>query len=123
MAATKPKPAAKKAVKRAAAKKAPIKRPAAKPKPATRTPRATAPVKIASAVRRLISALDLQDAEGVALGAIAHNLAVLLDEGAGMASAAVSRELRETIDRMVALDGGENEDAFAAWEAQLNQPD
>lgn len=123
MAATKPKLAAKKTVTKTPTKKAPAKRAATKKEPAARTQRATAPVKIASAVRRLIAALDLQDAEGIALGAIAHNLAVLLDEGAGMASAAVSRELRETIDRMVALDGGENEDAFAAWEAQLNQPD
>lgn len=120
MAATKPKPAAKKAAKKTPAKKAPAKKAAAKRKPAARKPRTTAPVNVATSVRQLIAKVNRTDAEGVALGAIAFNLATLLDAGAGMSSAAVARELRETIDRMCALDAGD-EDAFDAWEKQLSE--
>lgn len=109
------------AKKKPAATKKPTTKKSAAKKLTTREPRAATPVKVATAVRRLIADLDRKDPEGVALGAIAFNLATMLDEGAGMSSAAVARELRETLDRIGALDAGD-EDAFEAWEKQLASP-
>lgn len=110
------KPPARKAAKKPTPKGAPAK------KPAVRKPRAAKAETVAVAVERLFRDTARSDAEGKALGAIALNLARLLDAGAGMSSAAVARELRETMDRMCDLHAGD-EDAFEAWEAQLAQAD
>lgn len=51
-----------------------------------------------------------------ALGALAVTLAKQLDEGAGMATAAVSKELRATLAQLTAkeIDGDIDEDIFGA---------
>lgn len=75
-----------------------------------------------TAVRKFIKSLGATDDESLVLGKIALNLAAKLDGDAGMATAAVSRELRETVTQLRDLSGG-GDDAFEEWEGQLADPD
>ena len=82
--------------------------------------------KIVPAVLELIVELDI-DKAGTAhqkvLAADALNLAETLDAGAGMAAAAISRELRATCAELRGDgEGSDDDDAFAAWEDQLANP-
>jgi hypothetical protein len=56
----------------------------------------------------LIAVLEL-DERGTALAGVALTLAAFLDEGAGMATAAVARELRATVEALTD-DGGDAAD-------------
>jgi len=63
--------------------------------------------------------LERLEATDTALGAIALTLARALDDGAGMAAAAVSKELRATLKELTPRDGG---DPFAEFMASLSAP-
>lgn len=79
-------------------------------------PAATGPVLAATRV-----ALETLGAERSARGAIALNLAALLDAGAGMASAAVAKELRTLL---ADIEGGviKHDDALTDFLAGLRAP-
>lgn len=72
------------------------------------------------AVRATLKALEV-DATQDARGRLAIVLAVTLDAGAGMATAAVSRELRATLTELESRDGGDT-DGFADLLRQLSAP-
>lgn len=76
---------------------------------------------VTDAVRAKLDSLTEPDG---ALAALAVSLAQSLDEGAGMAAAAVARELRATLSELTAVEvkRDDDDDAFAAWEAQLGVP-
>lgn len=57
-----------------------------------------------------------------ARAALALNLASQLDGDAGMASAAISRELRATLDDLEGTDGPDADSDFARWQRQLGTP-
>ena len=61
--------------------------------------------------------LERLDETSSALGQIALTLARSLDEGAGMAAAAISKELRATLKELTPRDGG---DPFAEFMASLS---
>jgi len=65
-------------------------------------------------------ALD-DDPKRAALAELARSLADSLDSGAGMAAAAVSKELRATLHELDGDDAGDD-DAFSEWERQLGTP-
>jgi hypothetical protein len=75
-----------------------------------------APGPVAEAVQRELEDLGKAD---TALGKIAVNLAWSLDAGAGMAAAAVAKELRETLKELTPKDGG---DEFSQLMASLSSP-
>ena len=80
---------------------------------------------ISPAIGKLLDELGIDSeapAHDQALGALALNLAGQLDSGAGMASAAIGRELRATLDQLRGDDDGDPDDAFAKWEADLAHP-
>ena len=60
--------------------------------------------------RRDIGALVCAHPMGEALAALAYSLARSLDNGAGMATAAVSRELRATLIELAKYEGGSVDD-------------
>lgn len=69
-------------------------------------------------------AATLRELEGLseahsALGRVALTLAATLDGGAGMATAAVAKELRATLKELTPRDGG---DDFARLMASLSAP-
>jgi hypothetical protein len=68
---------------------------------------------------RLTPRLDKPDA---ALMALARTLAQTLDDGAGMATAAVSKELRATLAALTPEDGKDDDGGFAALLDQLRAP-
>lgn len=79
---------------------------------------------ITGAVRDFIATeVDLQNPNLRALSALAVKLAGELDAGAGMATAAVARELRATLTEIRGDDGDPDPDGdpFAAWEKQLGE--
>jgi hypothetical protein len=75
---------------------------------------------VVATVDAYLASLDL-DERSTVLAAVALNLATSLDVGAGMATAAVSKELREVLAALGGEDVGDG-DAFSAWEAQLGSP-
>lgn len=79
---------------------------------------------MAAAVSRLVDGLDLGDDDHarLALAQLALTLAAHLDDGAGMAAAAVAKELRATLHDLEADGGSDPDDAFAKWEASLASP-
>ena len=58
----------------------------------------------------------------LALVALALTLARKLDEGAGLATAAVGRELRATLDVLTKGDGDDADDEFTGFIASLSAP-
>jgi len=81
------------------------------------------PLTVLSAVdedlARLTPRLDRPD---VALMALARTLAQTLDEGAGMATAAVSKELRATLAALTPEGTSDADGGFAALLDQLRAP-
>ncbi len=69
---------------------------------------------VSEATLRRLQELDEADSP---LGAIALMLAQTLDAGAGMATAAVAKELRATLKELTPRDGG---DPFAEFMASLS---
>lgn len=82
-----------------------------KPPPLTNTDR----------VERLISTLDL-DERGDAFAGVALTLAGYLDEGAGMATAAVARELRATVEALTSDGGDAADDVLAGLSTPVRHP-
>lgn len=77
-------------------------------------------VSVVDAVRSVVdSAVPVSPAHA-ALVAIAIALAQKLDEGAGMATAAVAAELRATLTELLAK--GEDDDEYAGFLAGLSSP-
>lgn len=74
---------------------------------------------VESRTRQDVAALVTAHPMGEALAEIAFTLARTLDEGAGLATAAVSRELRATLVEMAKLGVGDDDDL----DAQLSTPD
>jgi hypothetical protein len=56
------------------------------------------------------------------LAELALKLAESLDEGAGLATAAVARELRQTLEAMAPKGTDDSDDEFAQFLAGLSQP-
>lgn len=78
---------------------------------------------VSLAVQAFLNTLDLADPRLAALAALALSTAAQLDAGVGMAHAAVSKELRATLEAIGGSeDGGDDDDAFARWEADLSHP-
>lgn len=99
------------------------KRPTGRSRTAKETPDSSVSpdvVPVTAAIDAYLASLDL-DERGEVLAAVARNLAVTLDIGAGLAAAAVSKELREVLAALGGDDVGDG-DAFSAWEAQLGTP-
>lgn len=72
----------------------------ARPRP-EQLPRDTSPTCVVAAVRRVTDDAPVVAAAHDALVAIALTLAWKLDDGAGMATAAVASELRATLDQII----------------------
>lgn len=87
-------------------------------KPDGKTSRAFGPNE--KAVRAHLKSLEVSDATD-ARGRLAITLAKALDNDAGMATAAVSRELRATLAELEGRDGRES-DELNKWLAQLSAP-
>lgn len=81
-----------------------------------RRPAATKPHTVEAATQEWLSTLTEPHS---VLAASAVHLARLLDAGAGMATAAVAKELRATVKELTPNDGG---DAFADFLASLPPP-
>lgn len=71
-----------------------------------------------AAVAATLAQLPTDDPRWSALSALALTLAAQLDAGAGMATAAVSKELRATLDALTPEDVPD--DAFARFAADLS---
>ena len=91
----------------------------ARPRP-DEPPRDTAPTCVVDAVRRVTDDAPSVAAAHDALVAIALTLAWKLDEGAGMATAAVASELRATLDQI--LPEVEADDELDGFLAGLRSP-
>jgi hypothetical protein len=76
------------------------------------------PVTNADRVTALVASLDT-DEHGVALAGIALTLAEALDAGAGLATAAVARELRATLEALTDDGSDEAEDVLAGLSAPV----
>lgn len=74
------------------------------------------------AVRNTLDGLPELTPAHVALVSLALTLARKLDEGAGLATAAVGRELRATLDVLTKGDGDDSDDEFAGFIASLSSP-
>jgi hypothetical protein len=75
---------------------------------------------VSDAVRGVVASLTL-DELGEARAALALRLAAVLDSGQGvMATAAISKELRETLAELTATDGADDE--FNAFLRELSAP-
>lgn len=75
--------------------------------------------RVGAAVAALVESLDLDgDHPRLALAAVAEALAREIDAGAGMAAAAMAKELRATLAELGG-EGDDDDDAFAEWERQL----
>lgn len=82
-----------------------------------------APGRVGLAVAALVAGLDLEDdLSRAALAELALTLAAHLDAGAGMAAAAVAKELRATLHELEGDGVPDDDDAFARWEADLANP-
>ena len=73
------------------------------------------------AVTETLKSLELNPASD-ARAQLALILAATLDDGAGMATAAVARELRATLTELESRHGGDDVDAFTALLAELSAP-
>lgn len=135
-------PPAKSAADRSTAKKAPAKKAAARKAPAKKLPvkrggpaRKAAPSpppessssgssdgggEVLAAVEAFVASLDLapEESHRLALAALAKAIAVVIDAGAGLATAAVSRELRATLEELDDDDLGEDGE-LTDWEDDL----
>jgi len=77
---------------------------------------------VAAAVSALVASLDLDgDLPRLALAELAMTLAHGLDAGAGMAAAAMVKEMRATLADLGG-DDADDDDAFTEWERQLANP-
>ena len=101
----------------------PTKRASGRSRQASKQPPKPAPAAgVELAVMALIDSLNLDgDHPRIALAAMALTLAKELDAGAGMASAAMVKELRATLHELGG-DDGSDDDAFAEWERSLANP-
>ena len=78
---------------------------------------------VAASVAALVAELNLEgDLARSALAQLALTLAAHLDAGAGMAAAAVAKELRATLHELEGDGVPDDDDAFARWEADLANP-
>lgn len=78
--------------------------------------------RVSSAITALIDSLDLEgDLTRLALAELAMTLAHGLDAGAGMAAAAMVKEMRATL-RELGGGGASDDDLFSEWERQLSNP-
>jgi hypothetical protein len=77
---------------------------------------------VENAVREVLSELpETSPAHGI-LVATALTLARKLDEGAGLATAAVARELRVTVDVITQSGGDDDDDALSDFVSRLSSP-
>lgn len=83
-----------------------------KPKPGARS-RAGRPGPVESKVRSDIAALVTTHPMGEALTVMSYALARLLDQGAGLATAAVNRELRANLSELARLAVDDDDDLAA----------
>ena len=74
-------------------------------------------------VKRDIGALVTEHPMGEALAAMSLNLARTLDDGAGLATAAVNRELRANLLELSRLAVDDNDDLDAELSAAVRQPE
>jgi hypothetical protein len=77
-------------------------------------------VSVGEAVRSVVATAERNSPAHDALVAIAYALATKLDEGAGMATAAVAAELRATLSELLAKEG--EDDEYAGFLAGLSSP-
>lgn len=77
---------------------------------------------VEAAVRENLAGVDATSPVHVALVATALTLARKLDEGAGLATAAVARELRATLDALTKGGDDDDDDGFADLVAGLRSP-
>lgn len=91
------------------------------PKPEPKAEQLPTSSPMAQAVRTTLARLEV-DPSTDARAALAITLAKVLDADAGMAVAAVSRELRATLSELEAATAGEPDDAFATLIAELSAP-
>jgi hypothetical protein len=75
-----------------------------------------------NAVRSDIAALGLASPTAASLAELAYTLARKLDAGAGMATAAVAKELRETLTQMAEEAGADDSAALLAQLAGMPAP-
>ena len=78
------------------------------------------PGAVSRSVAECVGSLGDLSPQAQVLAAAAGALALELDGGAGMAAAAAVRELRATLAEL-AGGSGDDDDAFAQWEAQLGK--
>lgn len=90
---------------------------------AAETPAPAVGLPMTAAITALVDGLDLgDDKRRLALAQLAKTLAGQLDDGVGMATAAVSKELRATLAELEGEDAGDDDDSFSQWEHQLGSP-
>jgi hypothetical protein len=77
---------------------------------------------VEAAVRETVEDLDQVTPAHVALVATALTLARKLDEGAGLATAAVARELRAVLDVLTKTEGDDADDALNDFVNSLSSP-
>lgn len=78
---------------------------------------------VTTAISELVAELNIEgDLARTARAKLALTLAAHLDAGAGMAAAAVAKELRATLHELEGDGVLDDDDAFARWEADLANP-
>lgn len=77
---------------------------------------------VEAAVRESLAGIPEVAPAHAALVATALTLARKLDEGAGLATAAVSRELRSTLDVLTKQEGDDDDDALSDFVSRLSAP-
>ncbi len=93
-------------------------RPAPPPEPDPDLPA----LSVEAAVRETVADLPEESLAHASLVALALTLARKLDEGAGLATAAVARELRSTLDVLTKQEGGDDDDALNDFVSSLSTP-
>lgn len=92
-------------------------KPAREPEPRPDLP----PLSVEDAVRESVEGLPETSPAHAALVATALTLARKLDDGAGLATAAVARELRSVLDVLTKTEGGDDDD-LNAFVSGLSSP-
>ncbi len=77
---------------------------------------------VEAAVRQDLAGVDCTSPVHASLVALAISAARKLDEGAGLAHAVVSRELRTTLEALTEGGGDDDDDGFAALVSGLSAP-
>lgn len=75
-----------------------------------------------SAVRRNLAEIGLETSLSESYAEICYNLARNLDNGAGMASAAIAKELRETLQTIEEAAGDGDDELLARFSAAMPAP-